>query len=149
MRAPARTPRLPIREVFRLASEAAGGDRGRSEVVAESLGYLQRGFDSHYAAETAEDEQILLGDGSYAWAIETIARLDEPDFVAVASRLIRDGAGRISSGGPVDFELWLPHLAGLLDIVTGEGQEPSEARIREAAAKLEELPDGAERSTLL
>lgn len=142
-----RTPRLPIREVFRLAAEGASGDRSRSEVVAESLGYLQRGFDSHYAAETAEDEQILLGDGSYAWAIETIARLDEPDFVAVASRLIRDGAGRISSGGSVDFGLWLPHLAGLLDIVTGEGQEASEARIREAAADLEPR-DGLERSTL-
>lgn len=147
MEATGRTPQVPIREVFRLAAEAAGADRGRSEVVAESLGYLQRGFDSHYAAETAEDEQILLGDGSYAWAIETIARLDEPGFVAVASRLIRDGAGRISSGGSVDFELWLPHLAGLLDIVTGEGQESSEARIREAAADLEPR-DGLERSTL-
>lgn len=147
MQAPERTPQLPIREVFRLASEAAGADRSRGEVVAESLGYLQRGFDSHYAAEAAEDEQILLGDGSYAWAIDTIARLDEPDFVAVASRLIRDGAGRISSGGPVDFELWLPHLAGLLDIVTGEGQEPSEARLREAAVSLEPRGD-TERSAL-
>lgn len=137
METPGRTPRVPIREVFRLAAEGASGDRGRSEVVAESLGHLQRGFDAHYAAEIAEDEQILLGDGSYAWAIETIARLDEPDFVAVASRLIRDGAGRISSGGSVDLGLWLPHLAGLLDILTGEGQGASEARIREAAESLD------------
>lgn len=148
MQASHRTPQLPIREVFRLAAESAAGDRGRSEVVAESLGYLQRGFDAHYAASTAEDEQILIGDGSYAWAIETIARLDEPEFVAVASRLIRDGAGRISSGGPVDFGLWLPHLAGLLDIVTGEGQETSEGRILKAAADLEPR-DGLESPTLM
>lgn len=131
-----RTPRIQIREVFRLAADDASAEPGQSEVVAESLGYLQRGFDSHYghyATDTAEDEQILLGDGSYAWAIETIARLDEPDFVAVASRLIRDGAGRISSGGAVDLGLWLPHLAGLLDILTGEGPEKSEVRIRRAA----------------
>lgn len=137
---PSRTPLVPIREVFRIAAESASGDRHRTEIVAESLGYLQRGFDSHYAADTAEDEQILLGDGSYAWAIETIARLDEPEFVAVASRLIRDGAGRISSGGTVDFGLWAPHLAGLLDIVTGEGLEGSEARIFAAAGSLE--PEG-------
>jgi hypothetical protein len=143
-----RTPQVPIREVFRLAAESAAGDRGRSEVVAESLGYLQRGFDAHYAAETAEDEQILIGDGSYAWAIETIARLDEPEFVAVASRLIRDGAGRISSGGPVDFGLWLPHLAGLLDIVTGEGQETSEGRVLKAEERLEPR-DGSESPTLM
>lgn len=143
MEARSRTPALPIREVFRLAAEGAVADRRRSEVVAEALGYLQRGFDAHYAAETAEDEQILLGDGSYAWAIETIARLDEPEFVAVASRLIRDGAGRIASGGEVAFGLWLPHLAGLLDIVTGEGQERSEARVLEAAQELDSAGDGA------
>lgn len=133
MEAPCRTPRTQIREVFRLAAGEAGGDPERSQVVAESLGYLQRGFDAHYGAEISEDEQILLGDGYYAWAIDTIARLDEPDFVAVASRLIRDGAGRISSGGSVDFGLWTPHLAGLLNILTGEGREASEARIRRAS----------------
>lgn len=143
MRARGRTPSLPIREIFRLAAEDAAADRRRSEVVAESLGYLQRGFDAHYAAGTAEDEEILLGDGSYAWAIETIARLDEPDFVAVASRLIRDGAGSIAYGGEVSLDLWLPHLAGLLDIATGEGRERSEARIREAADGLERAGNGA------
>lgn len=144
---PVRTPQLSIREVFRLAAEGANGDPERSEVVAESLGYLQRGFDAHYGAETAEDEQILLGDGSYAWAIETIARLDEPDFVAVASRLIRDGAGRISSGGSVDLGLWIPHLAGMLDILTGEGQEASETRTRQASEGLE--PHGGVERTIL
>ena len=143
MQARGRTPSLPIREVFRLAAEGASADRRSSEVVAESLGYLQRGFDAHYAADAAEDEEILLGDGSYAWAIETIARLDEPGFVAVASRLIRDGAGSIASGGEVSLDLWLPHLAGLLDIVTGEGMERSETRIREAAYGLERAGNGA------
>lgn len=137
-----RTPRIGIREVFRRAAGETSVDPEQSEVVAESLGYLQRGFDSHYDADTAGDEEILLGDGSYAWAIETIARLDEPDFVAVASRLIRDGAGCISSGGAVNFELWLPHLAGLLAILTGEGPESSEARIRRSAAGLD-LHDGS------
>lgn len=143
MQARGRTPSLPIREIFRLAAEEAFADRRSSEVVAESLGYLQRGFDAHYAADAAEDEEILLGDGSYAWAIETIARLDEPGFVAVASRLIRDGAGSIASGGEVSLDLWLPHLAGLLDIVTGEGPRRSEARIREAADGLDHASNGA------
>ena len=137
MEATSRTPLVPIREVFRLAAEGASGDRKRSEAVAEALGYLQRGFDAHYAAEVAGDEQILLGDGSYAWAIDTIARLDEPEFVAVASRLIRDGAGRISAGGVVGFGHWMPHLTGLLDILTGEGREASGERILEAAESLE------------
>ena len=65
--------------------------------------------------------------------METIACLDEPMFVAVASRMIRDGVGRIAAGERVTLELWTPHLAGLLDVISGEGQERSEARIREAA----------------
>lgn len=144
MEAPRRTPEVRIQEVFRLAVEESSGDRARGNVVAESLGYLQRGFDSHYAAGTSEDEQILLGDSSYAWAIDTIARLDEPEFVAVASRLIRDGAGRISSGGAVDLGLWEPHLAGLLNILTGEEGAEGGLRIRRAVESLEDSGGGAE-----
>ncbi|MBA2712714.1 MAG: hypothetical protein H0U55_04045, partial [Rubrobacteraceae bacterium] len=71
-----------------------------------------------------------------ALAVETIAHLDEPRFVAVASRMIRDGAGRIASGGAVTLQMWTPHLARLLDIISGEGAERSEARIRDAAGEL-------------
>ena len=105
-------------------------------VVAEALDYLQRGFDAHYAGTGAGDDDILVGDNAYALAGETIARLDEPRFVAVASRMIRDGAGRIAEGGAVTVEMWTPHLAGLLDIISAEGTERSEARIREAAEAL-------------
>ncbi len=128
-----RTPEVSLKDVF---SRAAGGlDDGRAEVVAEALDWLQRGFDSHYAAG-ATDDDLLVGDNAYAQAVETIARLDEPRFVGVASRMIRDGAGLIAAGKGVTLELWTPHLAGLLDIISGEGQERSEARIREAAEKV-------------
>jgi hypothetical protein len=50
--------------------------------------------------------------------------------------MIRDGAGRIAAGGAVSLRTWTPHLAGLLDIISGEGEERSEARIREAAEEL-------------
>jgi hypothetical protein len=50
--------------------------------------------------------------------------------------MIQDGAGRIASGEDVTLELWTPHLAGLLDIISGEGPERSEARIREASGKV-------------
>jgi hypothetical protein len=129
-----RTPGVSLKEVFLRAVERLPEEDGRGEVVAEALGYLQQGFDSHYAAATgATDDDILVGDNAYAWAVETIAHLDEPRFVAVASRMIRDGAGRIAEGGGVTLELWTPHLAGLLDVISGEGQEKSEARIREAS----------------
>ena len=107
----------------------------RAEVVAEALGHLQRGFDAHYAGGPggATDDGVLVGDNAYALSVQTIARLDEPRFVAVASRMIRDGAGRIASGGGVSLELWTPHLAGLLGIISGEHQNRSEKRIREAA----------------
>ena len=128
-----RTPEVSLKNVFSRA--AAGLDDGRAEVVAEALDWLQRGFDSHYAAG-ATDDDILVGDNAYAQAVETIARLDEPRFVGVASRMIRDGAGLIAAGEGVTLELWTPHLAGLLDIISGEGQERSEARIREAAERV-------------
>ena len=128
-----RTPEASLKEIFSRA--AAGLDDGRAEVVAEALDWLQRGFDSHYAA-VATDDDILVGDNAYAQAVETIARLDEPRFVGVASRMIRDGAGLIAAGRGVTLELWTPHLGGLLDIISGEGQERSEARIREAAEKV-------------
>jgi hypothetical protein len=131
-----RTPDVSLREVFLLASSGLAGEDDRAGVVAEALDYLQRGFENHYAAdEGATDEEILVGDNAYAWAVETIAMLDEPRFVAVASRMIRDGAGRIAEGEGVTLELWIPHLAGLLNVISGEGQERSEARIREAAGE--------------
>jgi hypothetical protein len=36
----------------------------------------------------------------------------------------------------VTVEMWTPHLAGLLDIISEEGTERSEARIRRAAEDL-------------
>jgi hypothetical protein len=130
-----RTPDVSLKEVFLAAAADLPGQDARAEVVAEALDYLQRGFENHYAARGATDEEILVGDNDYAWAVETIALLDEPRFVAVASRMIRDGAGRIAAGGGVTLELWTPHLAGLLDIISGEGQYRSEERIREAAGE--------------
>ncbi len=132
-----RTPDVSLKEVFLAAAADLPGQDARAEVVAEALDYLQRGFENHYAAARgATDEEILVGDNDYAWAVETIALLDEPQFVAVASRMIRDGAGRIAAGGGVTLELWTPHLAGLLDIISGEGAQRSEARIREAAGEM-------------
>ena len=131
-----RTPDVSLKEVFLAAAADLPGQDARAEVVAEALDYLQRGFENHYAAaRAATDEEILVGDNDYAWAVETIALLDEPQFVGVASRMIRDGAGRIVAGGGVTLELWTPHLAGLLDIISGEGQDRSEERIREAAGE--------------
>ena len=131
-----RTPDASLKEVFLVAAADLPGQDARAEVVAEALDYLQRGFENHYAAARgATDEEILVGDNDYAWAVETIALLDEPRFVAVASRMIRDGAGRIAAGGGVTLELWTPHLAGLLDIISGEGQDRSEERIREAVGE--------------
>ena len=132
-----RTPDLSLKDTFlRAASGLPVSDDERAGVVADALGYLQRGFDAHYAGGSATDEDILVGDNAYALAVETIARLDEPRFVAVASRMIRDGAGRIAAGEAVSLQLWTPHLAGLLDIISGEGEERSEARITEAAGEL-------------
>ena len=124
-----------MREVFLSAGRGlpgpARGDQ-RGEVVAEALGYLQEGFGAHYAAGVASDDAILVGDYAYALAVETIARLDEPRFVGVASRMIRDGAGEISRGGVVSVSLWTPHLAQLLGIISGEGGNRSKERIRAA-----------------
>jgi hypothetical protein len=131
-----RTPDVSLKEVFLAAAADLPGQDARVEVVAEALDYLQRGFENHYAARGATDEEILVGDNDYAWAVETIALLDEPQFVGVASRMIRDGAGRIAAGGGVTLELWTPHLAGLLDIISGEGQDRSEERIREVAGEV-------------
>ena len=105
--------------------------------MAEALGFLQGGFDAHYAgAGDATDDAVLVGDNDYAWAVETIARLEEPEFVAVASRIIRDGAGTISAGEHVTLEVWTPHLADLLRIISGETSAASEDRIRAAARKV-------------
>ena len=125
---------MSLKEVFLHAAAGLPSEDSRTEVVAEALGYLQEGFENHYAAASgATDEDLLVGDNAYASAVETIAYLDEPRFVAVASRMIRDGSGRIAAGGVVSLELWTPHLAGLLDIISGEGLQRSELRIREAA----------------
>ncbi len=127
-----RTPGASLREVFSLAAAGLPRADHRGEVVAEALGYLQEGFGAHYAEGPATDDEILVGDYAYARAVETIATLDEPRFVGVASRMIRDGAGEISRGNAVSLALWTPHLAQLLDIISGEGEERSEERIREA-----------------
>ncbi len=132
-----RTPDASLKEVFLKAAAGMPEDDGRGEVVAAALGHLQQGFDSHYAAPNgATDDDILVGDNAYARAVETIAHLDEPRFVAVASRMIQDGSGHIAAGEESTLELWTPHLAGLLDIISGEGPERSEARIREASGKV-------------
>jgi hypothetical protein len=131
-----RTPDLSLRDTFLKAANGLRRVDGRAAVVGDALEYLQRGFDAHYAGGGTGDEDILVGDNAYALAVETIARLDEPRFVAVAGRMIRDGAGRIAGGGAVSLEMWTPHLGGLLDIISEEGAEASEARIRAAAREL-------------
>jgi hypothetical protein len=139
-----RTPEVSLKEVFlRAVAGLPEGDE-RGGVVAEALGYLQQGFSSHYAPHggsgEASDDDILVGDNAYAWAVETIARLDEPEFVAVAGRMIRDGAGRIAAGGSVTLETWTPHLADLLRIISGESAERSRERIRIAGGELSDAP---------
>jgi len=131
-----RTPDLSLRDTFLKAAAGLPEEDERAAIVGEALGYLQRGFDAHYAGEGIGDDDILVGDNAYALAVETIARLHEPRFVAVASRMIRDGAGRIAEGGVVTVEMWVPHLAGLLDIISEEGAERSEERIRKAVEDL-------------
>jgi methylmalonyl-CoA mutase cobalamin-binding subunit len=131
-----RTPDLSLEDTFLRAVAGLPEEDVRAGVVAEALGYLQQGFDAHYAGGRATDDDVLVGDNAYALAVDTIARLDEPRFVTVASRMIRDGAGRIAAGGAVSLQTWTPHLAGLLDIISEEGEERSEARITEAAEEL-------------
>ncbi len=130
-----RTPEVSLKKVFlsavRRLPKPVGKDQ-RGEVVAEALGYLQEGFGAHYAAGAATDDAILVGDYAYALAVETIARLDEPRFVGVASRMIRDGAGEISRGGAVSINHWTPHLAQLLGIISGEDEHRLEEHIRAA-----------------
>ena len=131
-----RTPDLSLEDTFLRAAAGLPEVDLRAGVVAEALRYLQQGFDAHYAGDGATDDDVLVGDNAYALAVETIARLDEPRFVAVASRMIRDGAGRIAAGGAVSLQTWTPHLAGLLDIISEEGEVRSEARIRDAVGEL-------------
>ncbi len=139
-----RAPEVSLREIFLRAAEGLPGAAGRDyrgAVVAEALGHLQEGFGAHYASEATSDDAILVGDHAYALAVETIARLDEPRFVGVASRMIRDGAGEISRGGMVSISLWTPHLAQLLGIISGENEGRSRERIN---AAIVEVTDGAE-----
>ena len=131
-----RTPELSLEDTFLKAVAGLSEEDERAGIVAEALGYLQQGFDAHYARGRATDDDVLVGDNAYALALETIARLDEPRFVAVASRMIRDGAGRIAAGGAVSLQTWTPHLAGLLHIISEEGIQRSEARITAAAEEL-------------
>ena len=131
-----RTPGASLRGIFLRAAAGLPGRDHRGEVVAEALGYLQEGFGAHYADGPASDDGILVGDHAYARAVETIATLDEPRFVGVASRMIRDGAGEISRGNGVSLALWTPHLAQLLDIISGEGEQRSEERICEAIGEV-------------
>ena len=130
-----RTPEVSLKETFLRAVAGLPEEDPRGRVVAEALDYLQQGFDAHYASDRVTDDDILVGDNAYALSVETIARLDEPRFVAVASRMIRDGAGRIAAGDRVSLETWTPHLAGLLDVISGEGTRRSEERIRRAAGE--------------
>lgn len=138
-----RTPTRSLEEIFRKAVSALDDEEGQGEVVAESLGYLQQGFDAHYAENGAgaTDDDILVGDNAYSWAVETIARLDEPRFVAVASRMIRDGAGEISTGEDVRLDLWIPHLSDLLQIISGEDSETTESRIRQAVEEVQAVEE--------
>ena len=134
-----RTPELSLRDIFSRAAEALPGPAGedmRGGVVAEALGYLQEGFGAHYAGGTATDDAILVGDHAYALAVETIARLEKPRFVGVASRMIRDGAGEISRGGTVSISLWMPHLAQLLGVISGEDEARSRERIEAATGEV-------------
>jgi hypothetical protein len=131
-----RTPELSLEDTFLKAVAGLSEEDERAGIVAEALGYLQQGFDAHYARGRATDDDVLVGDNAYALALETIARLDEPRFVSVASRMIRDGAGRIAAGGAVSLQTWTPHLAGLLHIISEEGIQRSEARITAAAEEL-------------
>ena len=133
----ARTPKTSLQSVFLRAVDGVEDEKGTGEVVAESLAYLQQGFDAHYESETGTpNESILVGDNAYAWAVETIARLDEPKFVAVAAQMIRDGAGEISSGKDVSISTWVPHLAKLLQIISGEDDETSKKRIIRAVEEV-------------
>lgn len=137
-----RTPEASLKEIFLRAVGDLTGPAvkdHRGEVVAEALGYLQEGFGSHYASGVVTDDAILVGDHAYALAVETIARLDEPRFIGVASRMIRDGAGEISRGRVVSLSLWTPHLAQLLGIISGEDERRSKERIR---AAIEEVTGG-------
>ncbi|MDP8901950.1 MAG: hypothetical protein M3N33_12605 [Actinomycetota bacterium] len=135
-----RTPEVSLEGAFLRATAGLGHEDARAGVVAAALGHLQRGFDAHYAGgpEGATDVGVLVGDESYAHAVQTIARLDEPRFVAVAARMIRDGAGRIASGEPVTAETWAPHLAELLDVISDEGTDRSLERIRASIGNLRE-----------
>src|SRR5918998_913320 len=135
-----RTPEASLKATFLRAVAGLPEEDPRGRVVADALDYLQQGFDAHYAADGVTDDDILVGDNAYALSVETIARLDEPRFVAVAGRLIRGGAGRraagrIAAGDRVSLETWTPHLAGLLDVISGEGTRRSEERIRRAAGE--------------
>ncbi len=133
-----RTPSISLERIFLRAVAGLPEDDGRGAVVAEALGYLQQGFDAHYASASGDvtDDEVLVGDNAYAWAVETIARLDEPEFVAVASRMIRDGAGAISEKKEVTLDLWTPHLSDLLRIISGDDAATSEERIRAVARKV-------------
>ena len=135
-----RTPEVSLEGAFLGAASGLGYKDTRAGVVAAALGHLQRGFDAHYAGgrDGATDDGVLVGDESYALSVETIARLDEPRFVAVAARMIRDGAGRIASGGDVAAETWTPHLADLLDVISGEGTAHSLERIEASVGELRE-----------
>ena len=135
-----RTPEVSLEDAFLRAASGLGYEDPRAGVVAAALGHLQWGFDAHYAggADGATDDGVLVGDESYALSVETIARLDEPRFVTVAARMIRDGAGRIASGGDVTAETWTPHLAELLDVISGEGAERSLQRIEASVGELRE-----------
>ncbi|MDQ3317963.1 MAG: hypothetical protein M3522_11605, partial [Actinomycetota bacterium] len=68
-----RTPEFSLEDAFLGAAAGLGYEDGRAGVVARALGYLQRGFDAHYAGgpDGATDDGVLVGDESYALSVET------------------------------------------------------------------------------
>lgn len=88
------------------------------------LGYLQQGFDAHYARSglVATSDDMLVGDNAYSRSVE--------------SRMIRDSIGEISGGKDLRLELRVPYLADLLRKISGKDTETSQNRIRQAAGEL-------------
>ena len=73
--------------------------------------------------------------GPAAW-IELAVHGAVAIMCAVAGRMIRDGTGEILRVNAVSTELWIPHLAQLLSIISGEDEGRSEALISAAIGEV-------------